>query len=423
MADRRALSFILLLLFFLLPGFLPGQEPEDAEGEEQFIQRLVWEKTEHTYRYEITVEMENGSGEYAEIHRESRIENFIELSLSPGLYRYRIEVYNLLNRSAGFSEWIPFRVLPALQPELWSFSQEFLSGPQMAITLYGKNLVEGAELYLQPLKTGEPLTPLELLLSGERVRLVFDQNALTPGRYRVYVRNPGGLESSLDITVEAPPPLAAGEDGGASPAGPTTVPPAGQPAVSPAGPAPAGDSGDVPRRFFNMYLSAEYAPLIPLTGYLFDPFTQVFYPGGVSFRIGVIPIRQSWGDLGLELAPSWNMLKAGGITIHMGTLHLNGVYQWWFFRQTMVFLFRLGAGINLEYGTGGGDQDSGSIFTWMVSAGSGIFLRWFMPPIQNSRRDPRRTFYLETGAEYIHLFAKDSPTGYIKPVLGAGWRF
>jgi hypothetical protein len=335
------------------------------------------------------------------------------------LYRYRIAVYDLLNRPAGISDWIPFRVFPALQPELYSFSQEFVSSgeadPQggIEIVLYGLNLIEGSEIQFLPADTGgNPLAPLAYLPSGKRARLIFSRETVAPGRYRVYVRNPGGLETSLEITVN-PPPLPAdsgSDDSSAAPA----------PADSPPVP-PAGDSG--PRWPFAIYLSAEYAPLIPLSGYIFNPFNQKFYPGGATLRIGIVPIMQSWGDLGLELAPSWNMLESGTIKVHMETLHLNGVYQRWFFNQTMAFILRLGAGVHLVHGTNSSDQSFGSIFTWIVSAEGGIFFRWFLPAIHGFRRTVRRTFYLETGVEYTHLFAKDSPVDYVKPVLGAGWRF
>jgi hypothetical protein len=404
MADRRFLLFILPPLL-LLPALLPGQEPPEGGGsfyiertgeEERFIQRLAWEAADYAYRYEITIEKEDGAGGYAEIRRESQTEHFIELSLAPGSYRYRIQVYNLLNRPAGISGWTYFRVFPAVQPELYSFSQEFLpAGEEVAIILDGRNLIEGAEVYLKPADTGgNPAAPLAYLPLGERARLVFNREALPPGRYRVYVKNPGGLESSLEITVN-PPPV---------PADPSPPPPAAVPALS------AGDSAPRP---FDLYVQAEYAPLIPVSGYTFDPFNQTFYPGGASLRMGIIPIMQSWGDLGLELAPSWGMMESGSTTIQTGTFHLNGLYHRRFFEGSMVFIFRLGAGVSLVYGTAGG---SNSIFTWIFSAGGGIFLRWFAPP-------PRRAFYLEAGAEYTHLFAKDSPAGYARPVLGAGWSF
>ncbi|MDR2143078.1 MAG: hypothetical protein LBP29_01755 [Treponema sp.] len=426
--EMRKRLFILPPLFFLLPAFLLGQElspPETEESyyiersgkEERFIQRLVWEKSNYVYRYEITVEKQNDSKEYVEIYRESRTENFIELSLAPGLYRYRIEVYNLLNRSSGISDWIPFMVFRALQPELYSFSQEFATsgeGDQLVeIVLHGANLTEGAEVLIRPADGGRDIVPLAYFPSGESARLLVNQEILAPGPYRVYVKNPGGLESSLAITVS--PPIIVADSSGVLPG----VPDTGD-SVLPLLPGTARDPGDIPN-LFGIYVSLEYTPLIPLYGYLFTPFDSSFFPVGASLKVSFMPVKQSWGDLGLELAPSWNVLESDAMKVDMGTFHLNGLYQWWFFNRSMSLVFCVGGGINLINGTNDGEQDSVSIFTWMFSAGGGIFFRLFIPGVYN--RSARSAFFVEIGVEYNHLFTKELPPGYVKPGLGLGWRF
>lgn len=214
----KKIRLFFALAFFLPPCFLAGQElsPPESEGssyiertgeELRFIQRLVWEKAEYAHRYEITVERENNSGEYTEIYREFRTENFTDLSLAPGLYRYRIQAYNLLDRPAGLSLWIPLRVIPALQPELYSYNQEFLPAGDLRgdveITLYGRNLVEGAELCLDP-ADGDAVTPLAYVPSGESARLVFSLHG--------YLRQPweppfGGLFTGLKISDGQHPEL------------------------------------------------------------------------------------------------------------------------------------------------------------------------------------------------------------------------
>jgi hypothetical protein len=155
---------------------------------------------------------------------------------------------------------------------------------------------------------------------------------------------------------------------------------------------------------------------------LFSKLDRSFYPGGASARIAVIFLMPSWGDLGLELAPSWNMLNAGAITIHLYPLHLNGIYQLRLPGQNTALVFRLGGGINLMRGTN--SQSSGSFFTWIPSAAVGAAFRWFIQGTQNFRRTASGTFYLEVGAEYTHVFSVDSPQlDYIRPSIGAGWRF
>jgi hypothetical protein len=116
------------------------------------------------------------------------------------------------------------------------------------------------------------------------------------------------------------------------------------------------------------------------------------------------------------------MLKSGDITVHIGALHLNGTYHRRFPGQTTALVFRLGAGVNPVYGMNSGGQSPGSLVTWIVSANGGIAFRWYTRPIQGSGQTAG-TFYVETGVEYTHLFAADSPAGYIRPSLGAGLRF
>jgi hypothetical protein len=89
----------------------------------------------------------------------------------------------------------------------------------------------------------------------------------------------------------------------------------------------------------------------------------------------------------------------------------------------MALIFRLGAGINLMHGTNNGNQNTGSIFTWIPSVGAGISFRRFAQRVYNFRWITYGALYFEIGVEYTHLFSKDSPTGYIKPSLGAGLRF
>jgi hypothetical protein len=396
MADRKLL-FLVLLMAGPVISFLFGQEAfsiKRTEEGEQFIQRLFWDETEYAVRYEVRIEEQDSAGTYTEILRESREENFIELSLAPGSYRYQVQAFNILNRSSENSEWVYFKVLPALQPELYSVTQDFSSsaknsGNLTEIILQGKNLQE-ADVYLVSPETAA-VRPLEYLLQEDGVRLVFDTESLPPGRYRVYIRNPGGLESSLEITLAPLPPVT-----------PETT-----------------SSGNTGSGFksWSPFVSVEYAPPIPLYGYLFDHFGKTFYPLGISLRFGVLPFKKSWGDLGLEAAPHWTTLKTdfedAKQTARLAALHLNGIYQKRLSQITALNV-RLGGGISFIYATNKNSQSSESIFTWMPSISAGLTLKWFI----------YKSLYVETGAEYVHIFSVDSPPpGYIKPVIGAGLAF
>jgi hypothetical protein len=427
MADSKLLFFVLLVVVSVVSPLF-GQEGEGSsfhiemsEEGERFIQRLLWDEAEYAHRYEIRIEEQDSAGAYTEILRESCEENFIELSLAPGSYRYQVQAFNILNRPSENSEWIYFRVLPALQPKLYSFTQDFSrssgesSGDFTEIILHGMNLQEGADVYLvSPETAASPLTPLDYLPLEEGARLVFDTESLPPGRYRVYIRNPGGLENSLEITVAPPPPPVSIHtpdivtDVGAPPDyTPDLVPDAGVPA----------DTTTIPGGYISWspFISMEYAPPIPIYGYLFNHFGQNFYPLGASLRFGILPFEKSWGNLGLEAAPHWTMLKTdfegARQTAHLITVHLNGIYQKWFPHQAMSLNLRLGGGLGFVYGINENPQSSESIFTWTPSVSGGLSLKKFV----------YKSLYIEIGAEYTHVFSGEPSPGYIKPFLGAGF--
>jgi hypothetical protein len=154
---------------------------------------------------------------------------------------------------------------------------------------------------------------------------------------------------------------------------------------------------------------------------LFDKLDRFFYPAGASARIAFMFLKPAGGDLGLELAPAWNMLDTGAVTIHMYPLHVNGIYQFWLPSQKAALVFRLGGGITFAWGTNNDSENADPFFTWILLAAGEIVFRWY--PAANARQTGH-AFYIEAGAGYTHVFSVDSPSpGYIKPILGVGWRF
>jgi hypothetical protein len=90
---------------------------ETPEGV-QIIQRLSWIRDENAFRYEVIIEGQNENGEYTQILRQSRTENFVETSLTVGRYRYRVLVYNLLDQVEYSTNWAVFSIDRARPPAL-----------------------------------------------------------------------------------------------------------------------------------------------------------------------------------------------------------------------------------------------------------------------------------------------------------------
>jgi hypothetical protein len=81
---------------------------------------LTWTGDEYALRYEIVVERES-DGRYTELHTEFTEASFLELSLIPGIYRYRVRPYDLLNHPSEWIEWKIFEVpVAASKPVLVS---------------------------------------------------------------------------------------------------------------------------------------------------------------------------------------------------------------------------------------------------------------------------------------------------------------
>ncbi|MDR0878530.1 MAG: hypothetical protein LBN21_10795 [Treponema sp.] len=359
---------------------------QQAEGEAAIIQHLSWDPEAYARRYEITVAQDQ-NGIYAEIFRESTEAAFIEVSLGPGKYRYRIQVYDLLNHPRGNPAWEYFEVMSALQPEIQSASPEAFfpeDNAEWTVTLTGSNFAEGAEIFLRE-RDGKTLDIIPRSVTtedgGESLILTFDAEQLSAGDYDVYIKNPGGLAASAkNIKVASP------------------------------------------GKHIDTLIAAGYGPIIPLYGKFF---TGVFNKPvdllGFYARIGAVPVKQRWGNFGAETELFWNYLDNSGdeysASSHVAGGHINLLYQYWPTDRVIALNVRLGAGITaiLDYHYHDGYGDMSAFYSYYISAGAGASIQWFI----------RRPFFLEFGMEFNHFFTTKDATqpGFIRPVLGGGLQF
>jgi hypothetical protein len=391
-----------ITLFFFAALFVFPPEPAQARetsyvdktGEgPRFVHRFSWEPEEYASRYEVRMEKRETAGDWIQIMAEFTTADFIELSLSPGSYRYSVRAYDLMERPSGNPEWMYFEVLPALQPELYGFTPNsvtldelVLADGKLVLTLNvrGKNLAQAAEFRLIS-ETGELVFPLRYSpkASGENAVLVFGGEGLSPGNYSVGVVNPGGLSDSLGSLSIHPP----------------------------------RSGGEILREFF---VSLGYGPLIPLYGALNELLEASLFPAGAYGRVSWLPLQMDAAAMGLETAFYGNYISTryeDGLQSYDVTGRFLGFEAYALFQKflnrSIAFNLRLGGGFFSVLGfekktpqTGGAGQKN----VLFPAAGGGISLRWFF----------YRAF-MELGAEYMHLFSVDDPSpGYLRPVLGAG---
>jgi hypothetical protein len=129
----------------------------------------------------------------------------LELSLSPGDYRYRIVLYNVLRKPEAELPWQDFTVLRAEIPRLAASEPRllFLEDSSAELRLRGEDLVQGATVTLVR-EDGEARSLLGTVTAfdgSSSVAASFALESLAEGLYSLELRNPGGLAATLPAAV------------------------------------------------------------------------------------------------------------------------------------------------------------------------------------------------------------------------------
>jgi hypothetical protein len=384
----------LLFLFTLLPYCLASQEHsvllnggssetpysiDYSSGSPRFTQRLSWYPEEYASLYEVRIEETSSSGTYREVLRTTVAESHIDISLPPGLYRYRIQACDLFEKPAGDPPWIPLEIRPALQPELSSVAPDAFTGKSdsFSAVLRGRNIPEGGRVVLKHGKTGaESPGVLYAGPDGNSGRAVFSP-VPEKGTYDLIITNPGGLQDSF-------------------------------------GPVPV-----IPEKG-NIYFSAGYKPMFALYGELNEMLDTKLYPLGFGVRVWAVPFRAGNFRLGFEAAADYSFLlsdySAGGfdyqVTGHFTGLALHAVVQ----RQFSKSLFaRLHAGGELAAAVNFKKEnpllDTEAVHVLFPAAGAGLSVFFHFSDL----------WFAMLSLEYLHLFSVDKTNpGYLFPYTGIG---
>ena len=433
MATKALRKFVPPLLFFLCLASLWAQESP------RFTQRLAWNKDASALRYEVIVERQTTGG-YRRLQREFTADNFIRFSLSPGNYRCRVTPYNYLNRPGEASEWMIFEVRAALNPEVDNFTPALLNpNKDTTLSLFGRNLSSGAEIFLQSLdKSTLTITPAEIqiLYNGREARLVFNKRNLTAGNYEIYVRNPGGLETSkkgLTISYSEPPVKVA------SPEPKPEVKPEPKPekpepekaAPKPAERPPRPPKTAKPKEPLDigpliMSLNAAWMPLIPSDGAIKEVNDDVFggkpQLAGAALRFDLLFTKPEIIYPGLELAASGYFLtnpkSPYSSDVKALSIDLNLLLQKRFFDERFAATLRAGVGFSFQ--NGGLSYNGHKVFE-LDGDGEGkapymnlgVSLLWAAT----------EHICVETGINYVSALTEDKPSKYFRPWIGVGWQF
>jgi hypothetical protein len=107
------------LCFLAVLMFLGMAQSLDAQS--NVTRRIVWSGGEHALRYAVEIQRSE-SGTFLNFLREFSNELFIEVSLPPGEYRFRIIPHDILDRPGESTEWMPFVIQAPAQGVTDSFA-------------------------------------------------------------------------------------------------------------------------------------------------------------------------------------------------------------------------------------------------------------------------------------------------------------
>jgi len=359
------LQFIFLAALFLLaPASFLKAQADGYSMEYHFVQRLAWSGDKYTLRYEVVIEKKEDKG-YRQTLRKFTDTSFIEVSLEPGKYRYRVIPYDFRNQPGDTSDWKEFEVHAAIRPELNSFSPSVFYVDDNAVhelNVSAKNLNPNAELYLRR-PGGESIEPVGKYINedGSHARLLFNNKQLIPGDYEIVAINPGRMEASRDgfaiaAAISAPKewPVSYLSVGGMY-----------------------LDHGQIHEQSFGRY-----------------GIQRMYFPFSMVMRFDITLYKGNYFNFLLEMAPSMYIFNAGfdDATVQNTLLfNVNFLFRW-VFKQKAAFCFRPGLGIGRSLLSD--DENS----NWFSSAAGNIgvsfqYLGW-------------KYFFLESGIDVGALITK-----------------
>jgi len=155
MAIKNSLSIKIIFILIMLAAIYSGAA---AQEDARLTQRFSWVGGEYALRYEVIFErIENGVNIFA--LREFTVSHYIEVSLHPGEYRFRVIPYDILDRPAQGSDWRYIEILRIPEPET---EEEIFSEPHEPHEPYEPEQVivqEEEEIYTESEPEPEPVTP------------------------------------------------------------------------------------------------------------------------------------------------------------------------------------------------------------------------------------------------------------------------
>ncbi|GBU28181.1 hypothetical protein R84B8_01739 [Treponema sp. R8-4-B8] len=170
-------------------------------------------------------------------------------------------------------------------------------------------------------------------------------------------------------------------------------------------------------KLINLYAGAAWLPLIPLYGRLREIFGSEFYAAGASVRFGALYNKLRWFSPGIELSMSWyalnNSMGGDEISIQTGVIGFNIVAQKKLPNPKMAVTLRAGFALAFQVGEINVEDYSyttGGLIPQINIEASFLWFAW-------------KRLYVEAGIGFAHLIDGYGNSGFLRPQIGAGWKF
>lgn len=425
--------FLFLLLIFSSFVFAQEQKPaenfsenlEDSSPEEETElsaqeqwQYLEWEEEnpEYVLHYEVVIEsFSEKAGDFEEIRRIMTDDNSSKVQvnplLAPGVYRYKVISYNLVDVPEVESSWFEFKIYRAYQPEISDiksaanrtgtlFLEEINDG---VFNISGKNLfalpqsesdisfTEYALLNLKK-KNAEPIIP-EILENekNRRLKVYFDLKKLDVGKYNFVATDASGLKSNIDRRSEIEIKF---------------------------------------KKRVDFDLSAGYVfPVVLYDGTFEKYLDSNLMPLSATARASFVPFKHRFGYFGFGIFGSYSRIFADYNNYQIDGNLIN---------TDALFLYQLPVRVKSK-----NSEKRRHILTFELHGGAGIsFFNDFKFHFEhNIVSDPLNSLnlnaiaggaiqfyitnrlYTEISADYLMAFLNDMDFGMILPSLSIGWQF
>lgn len=176
--------------------------------ENRFKQKLEWEADPNALEYKVEIKGASSSS----VSKEFTTQNcYVEFSMAPGEYLYRVFAYDFLGREASCTEWENFTITKALQPKVnlkdVNITVDGNSKRPVTIPVDVASITDESTLVFVNTETGEKIegkinTSIDEDGSVSSSSVVFPNVSI--GEWKMVVTNPSGLSTESEPVSVSP---------------------------------------------------------------------------------------------------------------------------------------------------------------------------------------------------------------------------